>query len=291
VANELRPAITWVEVLSLYPGHDEIYTDARTEGLLSAVGKSLAPGRQREELALALSSVTAMYGHEWWDQEKPSEAVAKAQAREVVNSCGSVLNSVGLYGTRPIADESLYPFLGAGGLYAAAYEDGGKSAVLAALASVANLKRWAEGYMAHLDKRTAISPPPTAGRAPNLALERLLDRLTDIFFEAWDTLPALSTSKKVGATSGAGVPDAGRRALKEWEAAIARGGLEARQYETGEPMPVGFFRFLCEIMAALNERGIPAPETPGAVAQAWRRWKADHGDAWKVIDRKRTANI
>lgn len=269
MSKKMRPdAITQTMVHRCFT--DPAFDRANTAALQLAVGKPLAPGRTQEGLSVALSDAVASYAFDYWRQVQPDSDTLEAQAQEVSGACRFVLEAVGInqnpVAPRPVAPESLYPALGSGGLFAAAASDGaesGEDAVMSALRAVADLKRWSDKLAGIARKRSAMKLPgalPKRGKPKNHALDKLLDRLTTIFFTGWDELPTASSSRSTGTAD-------------DGESAVALGGLEARSYETGEAVPVGFLRMMCEVMAVIQERGFPAPDTPAATEKAWRRWR------------------
>jgi hypothetical protein len=273
----LRPQnIRWEDVERCFT--DPIFDIEKIESLLLNIGEELPPNRDREDLVGALNSAASGYAFDYWRQVQPSASEELEQARALSAACRMVLEAVGItqnpLAPRPIETSSLFPTMGRGGLYASASTDGlrsGEEAVLGALRAVRDLKGWADSFATVARKRMAIrsAMPKKKGRRDNRALSRLLEGLTNIYFSAWDELPALKSSRSTGSADLA-------------EVAVAAGGLEGRMYETGEPVPVGFARLLWEVMTALRERGIPAPESPGAVEQAWRRWRRLNGEEWSL---------
>jgi hypothetical protein len=270
MSKKMRPdAITRAMVHGCFtdPAFDRINTAA----LQLAIGKPLAPGRTQEALAVALSNAVASYAFDYWRQVGPDSDTLEAQAKEVSGACRLLLEAVGInqnpIAPRPVEPESLYPALANGGLFASAAMEGaesGEEAVMSALRAVGDLKRWSDALAGIARKRAAMRLPVAAakgGRPKNHALDKLLESLTEIFFEGWDEVPSVSSSRSTG------TPD-------DAESAVAQGGLEARSYETGEAVPVNFLRMMCEVMAVIRERGLPAPETPSAIEKAWRRWRS-----------------
>lgn len=264
MSRELRPALAWETVERCFPDRDPIFSKARTSELLVSMTRPLAPGRTVEELANALSHAAADYAFDLWGQSQPTADGLSAQVRIIRSHCTALLNSLGITGEREVEHSAMYPFLTNGAFYAAAVGSGegsGRGAVLHAVQSVADLRRWAD-QLAVVSKRQSALHPTPGNRPKNKAYSRLLCDLTRIYYDGWDALPGISMSRGVGS-----VPDA-----EEQEASTS---FEAALYAKGTPLPLGFLRFLCEVLRALNERGIEAPTNPEAVAKAWSRLPPD----------------
>jgi len=269
MAGSPRPDdISWEAVIGCFDAPPFADNDIPA-ALLEAAPLTL----DRKALSFALGEAAKSYAFDYWRQSQPDSNALKKQARAVSVACKQLLKSVGIHQNPlvpPLVEaNSLYPFMARGGLFAAAATEGaesGETAVVNALQRVGDLKRWADSLATVADKRGEMKfrDRRKRGRSTNDALNGLLGRLSDIYISFFEDLPSFNTSRSTGSAD-------------EAETVLDGTSLEARMYESGDPVPVRFARLLWEVSAALRHRGIPAPETPGAMAQAWYRWKREFG--------------
>lgn len=255
-----RPGLSREIMLSCISGDAPVFTETKAAELVSAVGP-MAQGRTIDALAVALSTATAAYVVDLWNQSLPTDKALEERANEIKQACRTLLNLVGVTGGREVSHKSVFPFLAGGGLYAAATLDrrvSGQDAVLRALQSVADLARWSNVVASRANGRVAFHGATAANRPKNRAYNELLKELTRLYFEGWDRVPGVSSSRSKGSAEAA-------------ELQAGRSSYEAELYKSGTALPQGFLRMLCEVSRVLNDRGIEAPSGVDAVKKAWHR--------------------
>jgi hypothetical protein len=136
------------------------------------------------------------------------------------------------------------------------------------LSEVYELRKWAFHLAARKrgeKERAAARGAPKSGPPRDAAFDVLLQNLTDIFQQTWGAKLNLTPSKEAPSKSknAAGVA---------YEVAV-KGELLDELCEAGEPVPVGFGRYLCEVLHELKRCGIPVPTKPGSVRRAWERMR------------------
>ena len=197
MGKDLRPPFDWAAVQSCFD--QPIYDASGLRELFLVVG----PPRDGTEAAAAaefdLRELTAGFAFELWVEAQPSASREEVEARRLAEACRRVLAIAGTDEAEPGA-ETVHPFFGAGGLYAAASvrlgndgpaaQSAGEASVIAALRAVYLLRQDAL-KMEEIAARRQRLVPPKRGRSEARSIKKLVAGLAGLYWAVWHREPGI----------------------------------------------------------------------------------------------------